>query len=95
MNYGIGLILLALAHWAGILLWNWRAWEIYKKRVAVPWRQAIDDWRTEDIAYWKQVAKQYKLQDWQMMVNPIAWIRYWNWKPEGPTRVSGEPHYEH
>ena len=77
-------LLIFLAYCFGGMIWNNRAFWLYCNRVSKPYGDAIaaGDWVACD--RWNQIARDFPLQDWDYVLNPYCWIRYWNWKPGGP-----------
>ena len=70
------------------LLWLRRERWLYYDRLHNPWGEAIDRDDGPACDYWYTVGKNYPLLKARIILNPIAWIRYWNWRP--PEFVSRE-----
>lgn len=72
----LGVLFLWLPH-EKFLRWNY---------IEKPWKESIkaSDWPSCD--YWKKVSETYPLLNLSVVFNPIAWVRYWNWKPSQSIR---------
>ena len=82
-------VVLGIMVWAlGGLLWIKRERWLYYNRIHNPWGQAIDRDDGLACAYWNTVGEGYPLLKPRVVLNPISWIRYWNWRP--PEFVSRE-----
>ena len=87
MNYVTVIAILIIANCTGALLWLRHEEKIRFNKVHKPWRRAIkeDNWAGCD--YYEAVSKNYPLLHLQVVFNPVAWIRYWNWTPPNPQVV--------
>ena len=81
-------LVLVQLYFIGCLTWNQRAYKLYLMRINNPWREAIakNDWDTCD--YFHGAITNYKLQDARIILNPIMWFKYWNWRPENEMHKS-------
>ena len=75
-----------LLYCGGVLVWLNREQKLRNNFLHGPWRKAIDggDWGACD--YYNNVGKAYPLLEARVVLNPVAWILYWNWRP--PERVN-------
>lgn len=78
------IFIVVLLYACGMLAWNQRAFHLYLERVSRPWGEAIErnDW--DACRHWRELAASGVLQRWDVMFNPVAWVRYWDWKPTAP-----------
>lgn len=82
MEYALGFLFVFMSICAGSLVWNERAFQLYRERIHEPWGESIErhDWSTCD--KFEFCAENFPLQSWKYMFNPLAWLLNWNWKPK-------------
>jgi hypothetical protein len=61
--------------------------KVLRQRIFDPWSDAIknDDGIACDL--WYAIGLEYPLLKARVVLNPIVWISYWNWKPKDPTTL--------
>ena len=75
-----------LLYLAGILVWNNKAYSLWKQEIDKPWQYVLDNYNHDKCAYWLKVSEAFPLQDWPYMINPYMWVKNWNWKPPEVTK---------
>jgi len=73
----MGILSLAYVFGAIIFIWHWA--HVYRDLVNKPWGEAMDreDW--DECDHWSAAAALHLKVN---ILNPIHWIRYWNWAPK-------------
>lgn len=84
----LAVVVVVFLYLCGCLAFNARQFDVlYVERVAEPWREAINTSTTvpdPKLEHWKQVSTNFEFGTWKHILNPISWIRYWNWIPPQP-----------
>ena len=73
--------LLALAYLALVAAWLARAWKLLQERLYEPWKVAIEVEDHDVHANFLAAAKSHNLLSWRYVLNPVMWVRHWNWEP--------------
>ena len=81
MTIVILLLVGMLLYFVGGLVWLKRERKLRNNFLHGPWREALGRRDFESCDYYNEAAKTYPLLEARVVLNPIAWIRYWNWRP--------------
>lgn len=71
-------------YWTGVGIWLARSAYLTKNRFFNPWKRTLDRVHTnaEHEFYVSRSMEMSHLLDWQVVLSPVAWVRYWNWRPK-------------
>jgi len=78
------IFIVVLLYACGLMAWNQRALDLYLERVSKPWAEAIERHDWDACRYWRELAASGVLRRCDVMLTPVAWVRYWYWKPTAP-----------
>jgi hypothetical protein len=81
MNVPIYFFLAALVWISGMMVWNHRWYTLYNERIRKPWREAVDRSDFAACDRWRRISDEFPLNRWDYMVNPVAWVKNWDWTP--------------
>lgn len=81
---GMVISLAVVVYLVGMLVWNERSYQLYMERVSKPWHESIEKCDWASCSYWRELGTNFPLRTPETMANPLAWVRYWNWRPIGP-----------
>ena len=70
-----------LLYFGGGLVWLNREQKLRNNYLHGPWREALDQGDLETCDYYYEASKIYPLLKARIVLNPIAWVHYWNWRP--------------
>jgi len=84
MTFLLVLSILCIVWCIGGVVWLNREKQLRYNNLHSPWQEAIKANNWDDCEHWNGVAKSYPLLGARVVLNPIEWIRNWNWRPRQP-----------
>ena len=81
------LAFLTVAAWTiGSLLWLHRVSFLYDEKISRPWKADIElhfrNRSFQGMRDWNRVSEENPLLSCRFVLNPVSWIKNWNWEPE-------------
>jgi len=73
-----------IVYWILVRVWISRSLVLVKRRYFTPWNDAIERGEFDRCAAFEAIydSQVISLLSWRVVLNPVAWIRYWNWRPK-------------